>query len=106
MFVSPPAQNNHNFSNFNHDNKNFENRIAKGTDEGNLTAGEDSHLNKEMTHFDHSVAKDQAQGMTPQDRAKLTEQAQDISHNIYGLRHNDIGTMGPTGPAQDPVMTA
>jgi hypothetical protein len=78
---------------------NLQQRIAAGSAH-NLTAEEQAQLSTEMAHFNQDLAAFQTGG-GGMNRKELWAEATQISHNIYDLRHNDLGTMGPTNPSND-----
>ena len=66
-------------------------RIANGVGSGQLTAGETKHLEGREANINHEVHADrQANGgtPTPQERAKVNQQQNSASRNIYADKHN------------------
>lgn len=76
---------------------NLQTRIGAGSTQGNLTAEEQAQLSAQMAQYNQDLAAFQAGG-GDMSRKELWAEATQISHSIHDLRHNDLGTMGPTNP--------
>ncbi|MBS2034089.1 hypothetical protein JST97_03825 [bacterium] len=81
----------------NYADANLQKRIAAGASQGNLTADEQAQLSSQMAQYNQDLAAFQAGGgdMT---RKELWAEATQISHSIFDLRHNELGSMGPVHP--------
>ncbi|MHB2018970.1 MAG: hypothetical protein ACYCW6_18645 [Candidatus Xenobia bacterium] len=83
----------------------FENRDMNGLLQGNLNPQEQQVLGADISQFQQQLATDDASGITPQERQQLWQEARGINQDIFSLRHNDLGSMGPGGPnAQAPHL--
>jgi hypothetical protein len=71
----------------------FDHRLAAGQAQGNLTPGEASIVQQEINQFQQGLTDGQ-----PVNRRQEWQEARQINHTIFDLRHNDLGTMGPGGP--------
>jgi hypothetical protein len=71
--------------------ENQQDRIANGVQDGQLTAGETKNLeNKEagINSEEHTMRADDNGKLTAADRAKLNNQQNKVSNNIYADKHN------------------
>lgn len=67
-------------------------RIGRGVENGSLTTGEASRLEKNQTRIDNEVAKDRAANggsLTSQERQQVKRQENRQSHAIYKAKHNN-----------------
>lgn len=71
--------------------QNFDNRIADGVKDGQLTAGETAHVETDQNKLDNEAAAMKAANggkLSAADRQELDEQSHDISKQIYNEKHN------------------
>lgn len=70
---------------------NQQERVGNGVENGSLTAGETSHIEKQETHLnkeEHTMRADDNGKLTAADRAKLNSQQNHLSSEIYRDKHN------------------
>jgi hypothetical protein len=71
--------------------QNQQDRIAKGIDSGQLTAGETKNLESREANVNREVRDDRAADnghMTQQERQQVNRQQNNLSHSIYQDKHN------------------
>jgi hypothetical protein len=71
--------------------RNQQQRIGEGVENGSLTPGETSHLEKQEGALHHEIKQDRkANGgtLTPQERAQVNRQQNRESRRIYRDKHN------------------
>lgn len=70
---------------------NQQQRIGNGVENGSLTAGETTHIEKQETHLnaeEHHMRTEDDGHLTAADRAKLNAQQNHLSGEIYRDKHN------------------
>jgi hypothetical protein len=70
---------------------NQQDRIANGVQSGQLTAGETKNLETKeagLNHEEHTMRSEDDGHLTAADRARLNNQQNHLSNNIYGDKHN------------------
>ena len=70
---------------------NQQQRIGNGVENGSLTAGETTHIEKQETHLnaeEHHMRTEDNGKLTAADRARLQHQENHLSSNIYRDKHN------------------
>ncbi len=69
--------------------ENQQQRIGEGVENGSLTAGEASHLEKQETRINREEKAMKSDGnLTPAERAKIQHQQNVVSKEIYNDKHN------------------
>jgi hypothetical protein len=71
--------------------ENQQDRIANGVQSGQLTAGETKNLETKeagLNHEEHTMRSEDDGHLTAADRARLDNQQNHLSNNIYGDKHN------------------
>jgi hypothetical protein len=71
--------------------ENQQDRIANGVQSGQLTAGETKNLETkeaDLNHEEHTMRSEDDGHLTAADRARLNNQQNHLSDNIYGDKHN------------------
>ncbi len=71
---------------------NQQDRIANGVESGQLTAGETKNLETKeagLNKEEHAMRSEDDGHLTAADKAKLTNQQNKLSNNIYDDKHND-----------------
>jgi hypothetical protein len=71
--------------------ENQQDRIANGVQSGQLTAGETKNLETKeagLNHEEHTMRSEDDGHLTAADRARLNNQQNHLSNNIYGDKHN------------------
>jgi hypothetical protein len=67
-------------------------RIARGVDNGSLTAGEAAHLENREARINNEIKTDRADNggkLTAQEKAQINRQQNRTSRNIYRAKHNN-----------------
>lgn len=70
---------------------NQQQRIGEGVENGSLTAGEASHIEKQETHLnkeEHTMRAADNGKLTAADRAKLNNQQNHLSKEVYNQKHD------------------
>jgi hypothetical protein len=68
---------------------NQQQRIGEGVENGSLTAGEASHIEKQETHLNVEEKKMKSDGnLTAAERAKIQRQQNHLSSEIYNQKHD------------------
>jgi hypothetical protein len=71
--------------------ENQQDRIANGVRSGQLTAGETKNLESREANINHEVKSDRAANggtLTPEERAHVNQQQNNVSKSIYNDKHN------------------
>ena len=71
---------------------NQQERIEQGLQSGQLSTKEAGHLEREEQRIDHQEAHDLKQGgaLTPQEKARINREQNQVSRNIYQDKHNGV----------------
>ena len=76
----------------------FHNRAENGKQDGSLTKLEQKIVHHEMREFREDRKEARADGkVTAAERKELWTEAGQINRDIFSLRHNSLGQMGPGG---------
>ncbi len=69
---------------------NQQERIEQGLQSGQLSSKEAGQLERDEQHLDRTEARDLKSGgaLTPQEKAQITRQQNQVSHDIYQDKHN------------------
>jgi len=71
-------------------------RLAKGEDEGQLTADELAVLNEKLSKLEAKLEKLKSGGLSTEEKKKIKEEFRELSRQVFDDRRDDEGNVAPT----------